>query len=148
PSAPMTTSVVQVGARNCQVRERYSSSRGWPGSPTEMISWTRIRPKTYFGFPVGAGTAALADLIAVRALAEWDFERLDATSIPAQIPLGPVPGGIYTAVTDEASGANVTVIASGWGDGVYPTFIGYAPSGMVSSFTTDFMVIPLDAETL
>ena len=102
---------------------------------------------SYFGFPVDAGTATLADLTAVRALAAWDFERLDATYIPAQIPLAPVPGGIYAAVTDEASGANVTVVASGWGDGAYPTFIGHAPSGAVSSFTTDFMVVPFDAET-
>jgi hypothetical protein len=75
---------------------------------------------SYFGFPVGAGTATLADLTAVRALATWDFERLDATYIPARIPLAPVPGGIYTAVTDEATGANVTAVASGWGDGLYP----------------------------
>jgi hypothetical protein len=103
---------------------------------------------SYFGFPVGAGTATLADLTAVRALATWDFERLDATYIPAQIPVAPVPGGIYTAVTDEATGANGTVVASGWGDGLYPTFIGYAPSGAVSSFITDFMVVPHDAETV
>ena len=103
---------------------------------------------SYFGFPVDAGTATLADLTAVRALADWDYERLDEVYIPAQSPLAPVPGGIYTAVTDEASGANLTAVASGWGDGVYPTFIGYAPSGVISSFTTDFMVVPLDAETL
>jgi hypothetical protein len=100
---------------------------------------------SYFGFPVGAGTATLADSTAVRALAKWDYERLDATYIPAQIPVAPVPGGIYTAVTDEPTGANVTVVASGWGDGLYPTFIGYAPSGAVSSFITDFMVVPRDA---
>jgi len=99
---------------------------------------------SYFGFPVDAGTATLADLTAVRALAEWDYERLDDTYIPAQVPLAPVPGGIYTAVTDEPTGANVTVISSGWGDGFYPTFIGYAPSGAASSFITDFMVVPHD----
>jgi hypothetical protein len=103
---------------------------------------------SYFGFPVGSGTATLADLIGVRALAEWDFDRLDATYIPARIPLAPVPGGIYTAVTDEVTGANVTVVDSGWGDRLYPTFIGYAPSGAVSSFIIDFMVVPHDAETV
>lgn len=75
---------------------------------------------SYFGFPVDAGTAALADLTAVRAPAKWDYERLDATYIPAQIPVAPVPGGIYTAVTDKPTGANVTVVSSGWGDGLYP----------------------------
>ena len=109
---------------------------------------TELGENSYFGFVVEAGTATLADLTAVQALAEWDFDRLDATYIPAQLPLAPVPGGIYTAVTDEATGANVTVVASGWGDGLYPTFIGYAPSGMVSSFITDFVVVPHDAETV
>jgi hypothetical protein len=103
---------------------------------------------SYFGFPVGAGTATLADLTAVRALAAWDFERLDATYIPAQMPVAPVPGGIYTAVTDETTGANVTTVASGWGDGLYPTFIGFAPSGAVSSFITDFMVVDARQSTL
>lgn len=31
---------------------------------------------------------------------------------------------------------------SGWGDGAYPTFAGYAAPGEVSSFVTDFMVVP------
>jgi hypothetical protein len=52
------------------------------------------------------------------------------------------PGGLRTAVTDEPTGANVTVVSSGWGDGLYPTFIGYAASGAVASFVTDFMVVP------
>jgi hypothetical protein len=72
-----------------------------------LLAFSIHRPNSgedsYFGFPVGAGTASLADLTAVRALAERDFERLDATYIPAQIPVAPVPGGIYTAVTDEAT---------------------------------------------
>ncbi|HEY5399752.1 MAG TPA: DUF4241 domain-containing protein [Trebonia sp.] len=97
---------------------------------------------SYVGFPVDAGTATLADLTAVRALAEWDYKRLEDTYIPAQFPIAPVPGGLRTAVTDEPTGANVTVVSSGWGDGLYPTFIGYAASGAVASFVTDFMVVP------
>jgi hypothetical protein len=99
----------------------------------------------YFGFGVDAGTATLADLTAVRALAEWDYDRLDATYIPAQHPAAPVPGGIISSVTDEPTGANVTVVSSGWGDGAYPTFIGYTASGAITSFVTDFMVIPNNA---
>ena len=97
---------------------------------------------SYVGFPVDAGTATLADLTAVRALAEWDYKRLEDTYIPAQFPIAPVPGGLRTAVTDEPTGANVTVVSSGWGDGLYPAFIGYAASGAVASFVTDFMVVP------
>ena len=95
----------------------------------------------FFGYGVDAGTGALADVAALRALASWDFERLDDVFIPAQVPDRPVPG-VVGAVTDEATGANMIVVSSGWGDGRYPTFVGYSPGGDVSSFVTDFLVIP------
>ena len=100
--------------------------------------------ESFFGYGVDAGVGTLADRAALDALAEWDFERIEETYIPAQYPLAPVPGGILSAVTDDATGANVTVINSGWGDGAYPTFIGYTASGEVGAFVTDFMVVPAD----
>lgn len=93
----------------------------------------------FFGYPVDAGVGTLADMVAVRALADWDFDRLDDVYIPAQVP--PAPAAI-DAVTDEATEANVIIVSSGWGDGVYPTFVGRAADGHVTSFVTDFMVIP------
>jgi hypothetical protein len=93
----------------------------------------------YFGYGVDAGTGTLADLVAVRALADWEYDRLDSVYIPAQVP--PAPAAIG-AVTDDATGANVVVVTSGWGDGFYPTFIGYADDGGITSFVTDFMVVP------
>ena len=95
----------------------------------------------YFGYPVDSGTGTLADMAAVRALASWDYERLDDVYIPAQLPEAPVPAAIG-AVTDEPTGANVVTVGSGWGDGLYPTFIGYTTAGTVTSFVTDFMVVP------
>jgi hypothetical protein len=94
----------------------------------------------YFGYPVDAGTGTLADLAAVRALATWDYQRLEDAYIPARLPERPVPGAAG-AVTDEQSGANVIIVASGLGDGQYPTFIGYTATDAVSSFVTDFLVI-------
>lgn len=94
----------------------------------------------YFGYPVDAGTGTLADLAAVRALATWDYQRLEAAYI-APLPERPVPGAV-AAVTDEQSGANVIIVTSGWGDGQYPTFIGYTAEGDISSFVTDFLVVP------
>ncbi|MEU8180700.1 DUF4241 domain-containing protein [Micromonospora sp. NPDC049044] len=44
---------------------------------------------------------------------------------------------------DLATGANVITVSSGWGDGIYPTFVGYAADGEVTSYVTDFLVIPL-----
>jgi hypothetical protein len=95
----------------------------------------------YYGYSVDAGTGTLADLAAVRALAEWDYQRLEEAYIPAQLPERPVPGAL-DAITAEQSGANVIVVSSGWGDGYYPTFIGYTGARQVGSFVTDFMVLP------
>jgi len=95
----------------------------------------------FFGYGVDAGTGTLADMTAVRALAGWDYEQVEDVYIPAEIPLRPVPG-VAGAVTDEPSGANVILVSPGWGDGAYPTFVGYAAPGEVSSFVTDFMVVP------
>jgi Protein of unknown function (DUF4241) len=95
----------------------------------------------FFGYAVDAGTGTLADLAAVRALASWDYQRVEDAYIPAQLPERPVPGAV-AAITDEQSGANVITVSSGWGDGVYPTFIGYTADGGISSFVTDFLVVP------
>ena len=45
-------------------------------------------------------------------------------------------------MTDEESGANVAVLGSGWGDGVYPTFILRDEHGEVTGFVTDFLLFP------
>jgi len=97
---------------------------------------------SYFGYDVDAGVGTLADRAALDALAGWDSDRVAEAYIPAEHVPAPVPGGILTAVTDDATGANVTVISSGWGDGAYPTFIGYTAAGAVCAFVTDFRVVP------
>ena len=50
---------------------------------------------------------------------------------PDRLPASPVPG-LITAVLDEATGANVVTVATGWGDGCYGTWIGRAADGRVS----------------
>lgn len=103
-----------------------------------------LEDDAFFGYPVDSGTGTLADAAALDALGGWDYERIEAAFIPDETPQAPVPGGVYPAVTDEKTGANVIVVSSGLGDGAYPTFIGYTASGEVASFVTDFLVIPLD----
>jgi len=99
----------------------------------------------FFGYGVDAGTGTLADLTAIRALADWDYDRIEDVYIPAVFPERPVPGAIG-AVTHEQTGANVITASSGWGDGAYPTFIGYTAQGDVASFVTDFLVVPRGEE--
>lgn len=102
---------------------------------------SELGPDEYFGYGVDCGCGTLADVAAVNALAEWDYERVEDAYIPAQLPLKPVPG-LIAAVIDETTGANVVTVGSGWGDGAYPTFVGYTEAGAVATLVTDFMVVP------
>jgi hypothetical protein len=97
----------------------------------------------YFGYGVDAGTGTLADRVAIEALSAWDYDRIDATFIPAQVPNDPVEA-VIAAVVDEITGANVYVVGSGWGDGVYATYVGRDADGGISSFVTDFGVVPIE----
>ncbi|MGX6607864.1 DUF4241 domain-containing protein [Micromonosporaceae bacterium Da 78-11] len=109
----------------------------WEPALVDGQELAELGPDDFFGYPVDAGVVTLADLVAVRALAGWDFNRMDEVYIPAQVP--PDPAAV-DAITDDPTGANVIIVNSGWGDGVYPTFIGYAADGRVTGFVTDFMV--------
>jgi hypothetical protein len=101
----------------------------------------------FFGYSVDAGVGTIADLVAVRALANWEFDRVDEVYM-REVP-GPEPViSLVGAVTDDQTGANVVIVQSGWGDGVYPTFIGYTAADAVASFVTDFMIIPEEAVAL
>jgi hypothetical protein len=99
---------------------------------------------SYFGYGVDAGVGTLADVAAVHAVAEWEYQDIEDVFLPAQLPLTPVPGHI-PAVVDEITGANLVTVHSGWGDGYYGTWIGRNESGEVTTFVTDFMVVPLGA---
>lgn len=96
----------------------------------------------FFGYGVDAGTGTLADQAAIQALSEWDYERVDRTFIPAQTPDDPIEA-VIAAVVEDSTGANVYVVPSGWGDGVYATYIGRTEDGRITSFVTDFGVVPL-----
>ncbi|GAB3947781.1 hypothetical protein GCM10027614_43630 [Micromonospora vulcania] len=95
----------------------------------------------YFGYGVDAGAGTFADPTALTVLEGWGEDRVEEVFIPAELPLSPVPG-LITAVLDEATGANIVTVATGWGDGCYGTWIGRAADGRVTSFVTDFMVVP------
>ncbi|WP_328654416.1 DUF4241 domain-containing protein [Micromonospora sp. NBC_00330] len=111
----------------------------WELALTDGQEPVELEADGFFGYPVDAGVGTLADAMALRALADWKFDQVDEVFIPAQVP--PAPAAV-DAIADEATGANVIIVSSGWGDGIYPTFVGFAADGEVTSYVTDFLVIP------
>jgi hypothetical protein len=67
---------------------------------------------------------------------------VEAALIPAQIPDDPIEA-VIEVVVDEPTAANVFVVGSGWGDGTYATYVGRAADGRITSFVTDFGVVPV-----
>jgi hypothetical protein len=98
--------------------------------------------KEFFGYGVDAGTGTLADQVAIEALSKWDYDQVDSVFIPAQIPDDPIEA-VISAVVDERTAVNVYVVGSGWGDGLYATYVGRTEDGRIASFVTDFRVVPL-----
>lgn len=95
----------------------------------------------YFGYGVDTGTGTLADQVAIEALSQWDYDEIEEAFIPAQIPVDPIEA-VSTKVVDEPTAANVYVVGSGWGDGVYATYVGRTKDGRIAGFVTDFRIIP------
>ena len=61
----------------------------------------------FFGYAVDAGTGTLADQVAIEALREWDFERVDEVFIPAQVPDNPIDAVVAAVVEERTGGQRV-----------------------------------------
>jgi hypothetical protein len=104
---------------------------------------TSLDEDEFFGYGVDAGTGTLADQSAIEAMSTWDYEQIEEAFIPAQIPDDPIEAVINKVVVEDTS-ANVYVVASGWGDGAYATYVGRTKDDRITSFVTDFRVVPLE----
>jgi hypothetical protein len=97
----------------------------------------KLGPRTFFGYGVDSGYGAFFDASAVsavcRLLGDMEGPLMDALVRDVD--------SAGASVRDSVSGLNVTTFASGWGDGSYPTWIGYTADGEVAQFVTDFLVI-------
>ncbi|MEU5875922.1 DUF4241 domain-containing protein [Spirillospora sp. NPDC047279] len=135
----------EIDRRNAALELRIGDAptTAWEMAFTEDVPMTDLKGKNdYCGFPVDAGAAAIADVASCEAVLQWDFSRFESVYMPRPLPpRNPVPGYV-TAVVDPATGATYSVVSSGWGDGVYPAFIGRDAGGGVTRFVIDFMVLP------
>jgi hypothetical protein len=95
-----------------------------------------LAPDSFYGFTVDAGTGAFLDAAALPALtrvAGGPDSRLATVSTRDD-------GELVWNLRDEVSGMNVVAYLSGYGDGAYPTWIGYTEAGEPAMFVSDMMV--------
>lgn len=95
----------------------------------------KLGQNEYYGYGVDAGLGAFLDANSVPALCRLVGPDLDGPLIKA------LDGPDAVLMRDPVSGLNVAAFSSGWGDGSYPTWIGYTTGGQVARFVTDFHVI-------
>jgi Protein of unknown function (DUF4241) len=109
--------------------------------PDEDLS--TLRSKEFFGYPVDAGTgcfmdAATSALLVQRINRDSDYyetivEEMDKTNVPTWSYANVRPS--------PESDANLIAFSSGWGDGSYASYFGYAAAAEPVCLVTDFDVL-------
>lgn len=112
-----------------------------------------LKEGEFFGFPVDAGLAAIADMSALTAYSEfackWEEENDDniydgylselfEQSYKAD-PDHQREGGDFIDLTVPDTDMHIPMFATGWGDGVYPVYWGYSEDGSLCSVTVIFI---------
>lgn len=85
-----------------------------------------------FGFGVDAGMACFVDADAAAALEEEAIEGEVYQYLEDEM---------FTEVTSPETEGNMIVCGSGWGDGVYPTWLGRTAGGEPAALVIDFLVL-------
>ena len=101
-----------------------------------------LGPDEGFGYGVDSGSGAFMGPEAVAALEDEDAYQ--AYSDEAFATMYPDDGTVVDSaavVVDPASGANVVTFPSGFGDGLYSTWVGLDADGRPVVFVTDFWVL-------
>ena len=100
-----------------------------------------LAPDEVFGFPVDAGTGCFGDHEAIRELGglllgdDHYWERLSAEMEKTYVHT-------WSAISWELpSGLNVVAFSTGYGDGLYPTYVGLGPDDAIVCVVADLQVL-------
>ena len=101
-----------------------------------------LGPDEIFGYGVDSGTGAFTSPEAVDVLADEDrYQAYSDAIFAAMFPDDQTIVLNTETEVDPASGANVVAFASGFGDGSYPTFVGFDADDEPVVVLTDFGVL-------
>ncbi|WP_181776961.1 DUF4241 domain-containing protein [Amycolatopsis pittospori] len=119
-----------------RVRVRAEPVVRWELALTEGDDPAKAKAGEVYGYGVDSGIGSFLDATAAPAL-----PRLVGDSGEGPLMKLFENDGIGGAHLIRDGGAAVAAFISGWGDGGYPTWIGYTDRGQVARFVTDFHVI-------
>jgi len=112
-----------------------------PGEDLSTLGSTQL-----FGYGVDAGTGSFMDATVARQLeALFDADRFQAhydALLAAMDPTYRPTRSWADYLVNPALGQNLVCFSSGWGDGLYPSFVGRDSSGEVTGVITDFFALP------
>ena len=93
-------------------------------------------------YGVDSGFGAFMDEAAIEALLEH-IDAEDDDYLQGRLErLGLVGGAEWFDIPlDEETGANILLFSSGWGDGAYPSYWGYAANDGLACLLTDFGIV-------
>ena len=128
----------RVAAARLAVRDEPVAA--WEQAVVPEQDLAALGEDEFYGYGVDAGTGCFVDADAVEPLGDYESETETLTAAFEAVDWA---AGVVT-LTAPDSGHNLVAFSSGWGDGVYPTWIGRTATGEVACLVTEFFVIPDD----
>ena len=136
----------RVGPEHPRIAAAALISESDPVVAWDMAHWagqdvSALGPEEFFGYGVDAGSGCFASLSAARVAGRVlaaDGGMLEDPISRALSSGAPAAGAAVVATEDGAP--TIAVFSSGWGDGMYPTWLGIDERGEVAVAMTDFML--------
>ena len=140
------TAVAQIAPGHPRIAAAMLVAGDAPIVSWEMAHWPDQDPASlksdgFFGYGVDAGTGFFASLPAARVAGRVLFDDAGMLEDPVSAALfSGAPAAGAALVAPEADAAPIAVFSSGWGDGLYPTWLGLNENGDVAVVVTDFLL--------
>lgn len=140
---------VQLAIAKINTDERVGFSR-IKFSDENPMSWTiaicdgqnieDLADTEIFGYGVDAGTGAFIDSSGGKELMKFLMEKLDNYEIIIE-EMQKTYKDTWSWLLWNKNNCNVAMFSSGWGDGLYATYIGYDVNNNICRLVTDFDII-------
>jgi len=128
----------RVAAARLQISDR--AIHHWELAVVDGQDVDELDDDSFFGYGVDAGTGCFVDVSAAEPLGAYIAE----TDALMDAMFDGVEQRQLVTLSDPSAEHSVVAFPSGWGDGVYPTWVGRDSDGNPACFLTEFFVVPDD----